>query len=58
MTVKLMNLAVIRKKFIRDKLLEINKNMEKVVNTLIISLIIVSFTTFFWFKSFSEMLYC
>ena len=54
MTNRLINLAVISDKFIRDKLLEINKNIKKVINTVKISLVIVSLT-FLSFKPFSEM---
>ena len=44
MTDKLINLALIRNKFIKDQLIEINKNIEKLANTENISLAIVCLT--------------
>ena len=40
----LINLALIQSKFVKDQVLEINKNIKKLVNTVKISLDIVSFT--------------
>ena len=57
MTHKLINLGMIRNKFIKEKLAEIDNTIEELVITVKISLTIVSLTLF-WLQIFSKMLYC
>ena len=51
---KLINLALLRSKFMKDQLLEINKNINKLVKTVKISLAIICFILFL-LKAFLKM---